>query len=282
MAGTLQLAWESAGKSIRSFSWREYAALAPLLAVQLLYLILGLNLGTALGMGTSGVVSRAIAGPASLDYPVFLELLPLTFSYVETVTFVLGGAIAIPMLVAAVLESGAKTAGPWRGRIRAAIVPTLLALGGAYALTYLWQQLDGAFVQSFARGLMGGGLSGALGSWILSAAVSLAITTFVVYVPVAAVAEDVSGRKALARGLDIGRRLFGPTFLFVFLLSIPALLLQFSVQFMGTMLTLRTRPENIAYALIAYAVLSSLATYFVWGTAARVHRGLAAANGGIA
>ncbi|HSQ59216.1 MAG TPA: hypothetical protein VLT84_02090 [Acidobacteriota bacterium] len=281
MAGAYELAWESAGKSIRSFSVKEYMPLAPLLVVVLLYLILGLNLGTALGMATAGIVSRAIAGPSSIEYPTFLQLLPLTFSYVETIVFVLGGAIALPLLVAIVLERHAKGPGPWRGRVRAAIVPTLLALGATYALTYFWQKLAGPYVLPFVRGLAGGGVPGALASWMLGALVSLAITTLVVYVPVVAVADGGAAAKILRRGVDLGRRFFGPTFLFVFLLSLPALLFQFTVQFLGPLLTTRTRPENIAYALIGYAVLSSLATYFVWNAATRVHRGLAASNGGI-
>jgi hypothetical protein len=261
-----------AREAFRSFSWRQYAPLAPILAAQFLFLLLGLNMGSAWGMATAGAFASSFVGETALNYPGSLQLLPVSFSYFETVTFVLGGAVAIPFVVARVLdgiEPSREAAARRRARIRPAILATLVALGAAYGLILLWQGTGAAWIRGLIGFLLRDGLAAAVLNGFVSSAIAFAFLTLFVYVPVAAIAADAGPVGALRGGLVQGLRLFFGTYVFVFAFSFPALLVQLIVQLGGEWIAFRTRPENIAYLLFLHAALSSLAGYFVWSTATR-------------
>ena len=266
--------WKCMLDALRSFSWRGYLPLLPILGVQWLFLFLGLNLGQVWGMATAGTIAGWIVGPATFQYPAFLEVLPLTFSYVETVTFVLGGAFALPMIVSAVWSTCAGGAGGGEeraARLRGAYAPTLIALAASLAAAVAWQFFVVRYLPRSLAFIIGSPVQVTAMTWCLSVLVGYAITTLVIYVPVAAIEERRGLGGALREGLTLGRRYFLKTYFLVLLLSLPALIFQVVVQMGGTLLALRTRPENAAYILFAYAALSSLATYFVWDMATRIH-----------
>jgi len=274
MAGSFQIAGRCANESFRTFTWSDYSPLLFLLAAQWLYLIFGLNMGATWGMAVAGTIARAVVGDAALDYPGFMQLLPLTFSYVESATFIVIGAFAVPMVVARVLAR-IKPAGPGAGvskaRVGAAVLPTFLALLAAFLLTYAWQLYVSRGLHAFLAPIIRGGLQSATATWVVSVAVGYAITTLMIFVPVVAVSENVGPIEALRRGVGEGLQRFVTTYPFVLLLSIPALVLQLIVQIGGSILTNRTRPENLAYLLLVYVVASTVATYFVWNMATRYY-----------
>jgi len=275
MPVSFQMARESALGAIRSFSLQGYAPLSVILFVQIVYLVLGLNLGSVAGMATAGMIARWIAGPDALNYPAFLQVLPLTFSYVESVTFILLGAWALPRVAATIL-AGSDPALANRdrraARVGRAFLPTLASLLIAFAIAYGWQRI----VPFVARPVLGlfihGGLEMMTATWAVSVLVGYAITTLFVYVPVVAVANDIAPMAALSRGIRDGLSKFWVTYPMAVLFSLPALLLQMTVQTSGTFLATRTRPENIAYVLLGYAVLGSVGTYLLWSMAARLQR----------
>ena len=270
MAGSFKAASRCAKESFRSFVWSEYAPLLPLLVAQWLFLILGLNLGATWGMAVAGTVARWIVGDAAIDYPGFLELLPVTFSYVESATFIVLGAFALPVLVARVLARVKPPQGQAaRARTGGAILPTFLALLAAFLLTYAWQLFASRGLHSLVAIFVRGGLESGVVTWMVSVGVGYAIMSLLLYVPVVAVSEDVGPGGALQRGVQEGLQRFWATYPYALLLSLPALLVQLVVQIGGSLLATRTRPENIAYLLMLYVPVSTVATYFVWSMATR-------------
>lgn len=274
MGTSFKIAGRCAAQSYQAFRWGELAPLLPLLAAQWLFLILGLNLGATWGMAVAGTIARWIAGNAALDYPGFLQLLPLTFSYVESVTFIIVGAVAIPMVVSRVLAridpAAAKIASA-KGRVRAAILPTFLALLAAFLLTYAWQLFASRGLHSVLAPLIQGWIQSGTATWVVSVVVGYAITTLLIFVPVVAISEDLGPFEAFRRGVRVGVERFLTTYPFALLLSLPALLLQLVVQVGGAFISNRTRPENIAYLLLLYVVLSTVAIYLVWNMATRYY-----------
>jgi hypothetical protein len=268
------MARESAVGAIRSFSLQGYAPISVILAVQLAYLVLGLNLGTTVGMATAGAIARSIVGPDAVNYPAFLQVLPLTFSYVESVTFILLGAWALPRVAAIVLaEDGAAPAERGRGaaRVRKAFLPTLLSLLIAFLIAYGWQRMVPSVLPRMLGLFLHTDAALVTGTWVVSVLVAYAVTTIFVYVPIVAVASDVAPLAALWGGIRSGLGKFWVTFPAAVVFSLPALLLQLIVQTTGGFLATRTRPENIAYLLIGYAVLGSAGTYLLWSMATRLH-----------
>lgn len=274
MAASLRIAGRSAAEAFRTFTWGEYAPLLFLLAAQWLYLLFGLNLGAAWGMAVSGTIAHWLVGDAGIDYPGFLQILPVTFSYVESATFIVVGAFVLPFVVARVLarvKPSRAQADAMKARIRAAFLPTFLALLAGFLLTYAWQIYVSRGLHALLAPMIRGGLQSATATWIVSVFVGYAITTLLIFVPVVAVSENVGPLQALGRGVKEGWTRFATTYPFAILLSAPALLLQFVVQIGGGLLASRTRPENLAYLLLLYVVASTVATYFVWNMATRYY-----------
>jgi hypothetical protein len=275
MAASFRMAQESALRALRSVSPRSYAPLGLLLLVQVGYLLLGLDLGSTLGMATAGMLARWIAGPAAMEYPAFLQFLPVTFSYIESVTFVVIGAWALPRVAATILANSDPVLADRarrRARVGRALFPTFLGLASAFALMYIWQQI----VPHVARPILGlilhGGFEMATATWAVSVGVGYAILTLFVYVPIVAVASEIAPMEAFRRGVREGLNRFWFTLPIAILFSLPALLVQLVVQVRGSFIASRTQPENIAYLLLAYAVLGSVGTYLLWSTATRLHK----------
>jgi hypothetical protein len=264
-------------EAVQKSAWRQYAPVGVLLLVQWAYLLLGLKLDTVWGMATAGAAARAFVGPGAISYPAFYEFLPLTFSFVETATYVLGGMIAIPLVIARVGGASTSAGGPW-GAVRRAWIPTFIALAGSAAAGYLWQTVVIRFLHPILEAVGGGPLSPALATWLISALVAYALTTLILYVPVLAVQDRLGAGVALRRGIGEGLRSFGSTYAMVLLLSFPALAIQLATQLGATIITLRTRPENIVFFLMTYAFFSSLATYWVWSMATREYQGTEAGS----
>ena len=272
MAASLKIAGRSAAEAFRTFTWGEYAPLLFLLAAQWLYLVFGLNLGATWGMAVSGTIAHWLVGDAGIDYPGFMQILPVTFSYVESATFIVIGAFVLPFVVARVLSRlKPSRAASFNDRIRAAFLPTFLALLAGFLLTYAWQIYVSRGLHALVAPMIRGGLQSATATWLVSVLVGYAITTCLIFVPVVAVSENVGPLQAFQRGLKEGLTRFVTTYPFTILLSAPALLLQFVVQIGGGLLASRTRPENLAYLLLLYVVASTVATYFVWNMATRYY-----------
>ncbi|MEK7316864.1 MAG: hypothetical protein AAB011_11825 [Candidatus Eisenbacteria bacterium] len=274
MAGSFKTAGVCANAALRSFSVGEFAPLLTILAAQWLFLIGGLNLGSTWGMALAGSVAQRLVGDAAIDYPGFLELLPLTFSYVESVTFIVLGAMALPSLTSRVLVRLKPSLGDsptWAGRVRSAIVPTFLALLMAFVLTYVWQLFVAQNLHRIVGALVQGQVPSSVVTWLVSVAIGYAITTIFIYVPVVAVSQSIGAIKAVRLGVTEGFDKFPTTYLFVLLLSLPALAIQLIVQIGGPLIASGTRPENIAYLLIFYALVSTVATYFVWNMVTRYY-----------
>jgi hypothetical protein len=273
MAVSFRVARESARASFRSFSWRNYLPLFAVLVVQALYLVLGLDLGWSVAMGTVGAVSRLIAGDSSVDYPTFLELLPLTFSYVEAVTFVILGAFALPWVVVRTMERLQAKGSPTihADAARRAALPTFLALAAAFVLTFLFQQILLAYIRPGLGLFVRGAAENLLLSWAIGVLATFAISALFAYVPIVAVLEKQSPMKAVTAGVAEGRKRFLATYAFLLLFSLPATLVQLALQAGGVLVAGRTRPENVAWILLVYAILGSLATYYVWTMATRFY-----------
>ncbi len=275
MAVSFRVAVESARGAFRSFSWRIYLPLFAVLVVQALYLVLGLDLGRSAAMAIVGTISQLIAGESSVAYPAFLELLPLTFSYVEAITFVVLGAIALPLVVVRTLEQitvppsdvVVDTESP-----RRAALPTFLALAAGFALTFMAQQILVAYLRPAVGMVVRGAAQNLLIAWAMGVVATYAISALFAYVPIVAVLEKAPPLKALTKGIAEGRKRFLPTFAFLLLFSLPATFVQLALQAGGVLVAARTRPENIALILLAYAVFGSLATYYVWTMATRFYR----------
>ncbi len=274
MAGSFKTAGICANAAFRSFSFSECAPLLTILAAQWIFLVGGLNLGTAWGMAIAGSVAQGLVGEAAIEYPGFLELLPLTFSYVESVTFIVLGAMALPYLTSHVLVRLKPSLGAsptWARRVRSAMIPTFLALAIAFLLTYVWQLFVARNLLRIVAALVQGGVSRSVVTWLVSVAIGYAITTILIYVPVIAVSKSVGAIQAVRLGVTEGFDRFATTYPFVLLLSLPALAIQLVVQVGGPLIVRGTRPENIAYLLIFYALVSTVATYFVWSMVTRYY-----------
>jgi hypothetical protein len=275
MAVSFRVAVDSARSAYRSFSWSNYSPLFAVLVVQALYLVLGLDLGWSVAMATVGTISRLIAGESSVAYPAFLELLPLTFSYVEAVTFVLLGAVALPWVVARTvgrLDTAKGGAALDPDATRRAILPTFLALAAGFVLTWLAQQAVVSYVRPGIAIVVRGAAQNLILAWAAGMLATYAISALFAYVPIVAVLERRRPMEALTVGIAEGRKRFLPTYLFLLLFSLPATFVQLALQAGGVLVAARTRPENIAVLLLVYAVLGSLATYFVWTMATRFYR----------
>ena len=269
MTVNVRMARESIGEAIRSFSLASYGPIFVLLGAQILYLLLGLNLGSALGMATAGLASRLIAGPDSISYPGFFHLLPVTYSFVESITFVLIGAWALPVLAAGILP--ARSPAERKAGARRGFLPTFLALALVTLLAYFWQRIEPSTVGPLVGVIARGEFPRAVVTWTVGVIVVYALTTLVVYVPIVAVRPGTGAVEALRGGIGRGFARFWVTYPMAILFSLPALLLQLTLSLLGSFIANRTRPENVAYLLIGYAILSSLGIYLLWGAATRLH-----------
>ena len=259
-------------EAARDFQLREYAPFGWILGVQFLFLLLALNLGTTIGMGTAGAAVKLFAGDAPLHYPTFFLYLPNAASWLELIMYFFVGAYLIPLSIARIqAPMDPDLQGPGlMARVNRAWLPTLVAGLFTIALLAGWQWLFNTALVPFIRASFPG-LQATAAIWGGSLAVSYCLSALFLYVPILALQPDTSLVKALREGIREGLRLFKWTVLYVLIFALPALPFLMAVQLGTSFLATRMRPEMIAAVLAIYATLISLATYLTYAAAARLH-----------
>lgn len=269
----LREARSSAAEALREFRWFEYRPFAWIMAVQVLFLLLASNLGTSWGMAGAGWLMR-LTREAGVHYPSSFVVLPLAFSYLESLLFTTLGSFLIPLSLVRILAPmdgstgrGAKAI----GRAAAAIPATFLSLFLNVAALLAWQWIyprgPGRWIHhnlaGFAADLVG---------WLVSILVSFMVAAILIYVPVRAVSRGSRFSDAFPGGVREGLGSFGPTLFIMLAFAWPALILLAPVQLLTVAIVSKFRPEVVAVLLGAAAVLSSLVNYCIYSAVARFHR----------
>lgn len=231
-----------------------------------------MNLGTAWGMAVAGGVLRLLGrSEAVIHYPTVFVLLPSLATVVEWSLYTVAGSVLVPAMLIRIegFVEGGSTPDAGR-RIRRAILPTLVAGALSVALLGVW---DWALTQAVAPSLQSRfpGAQGLLGSWAVGVAVSIVVTAAFVYVPIRAIRPNEPLGAALLGGIRDGLRLLWPTFGIILVCSLPALLVAAGAQVNPSVIVRKMRPELVAYLLMAYACLTSIATYLIYAAASRLH-----------
>jgi hypothetical protein len=266
-----QSAWDCVRESLHDFRLFEWAPFGWILLFQALFLLAILNLGSAWGMviggGVAGLVGR---GEQIVHYPTVFIFLPALSSIVEWFLYVVVGSVLIPIAllrIAAPMESDEST--DWRARVRRAALPTLLAGLMNVGLLQLWDwTLSRAVVPAIQSQIPG--LAGTLAPWLIGATVSYALAAPFLYVPIRAIRRDATFASALFGGLKEGVRLFWPTLLVILICSWPAFLVLAGAQVNPAVIVRKMRPELVGYLLLAYAVITSFASYLIYASASRL------------
>jgi predicted neutral ceramidase superfamily lipid hydrolase len=100
--------------------------------------------------------------------------------------------------------------------------------------------------------------------------VSYALAAPFLYVPIRAIRRDATFASALFGGLKEGVRLFWPTLLVILICSWPAFLVLAGAQVNPAVIVRKMRPELVGYLLLAYAVITSFASYLIYASASRL------------
>ena len=273
MHRNFRVARACAVEAARDFQWREYAPFGWILGVQLLFLLLTLNLGSIIGMGTAGAAVRLIVGDGPVHYPSFFLFLPTATSWLELFLYTIPGAVLIPLAIAKIrepMDPELQQGGGIAARVRRAWPPVLVAGLLTIGLLFLWQWL---FNQAFVPLLRGSfpGFRGNLLIWILSLLGSYSLSALFLYVPIVAVRPQGPMWGALKDGIAEGVRLFKWTILYVFLFSLAALPFLMVMQLTAGFVAERMRPEMIVIVIALYSILISLGTYLTYAAASRLH-----------
>ena len=276
MAKEIRTIRAAALEALGSFRWREFAPFGWLLAVELVVLFLGMNLGTAWGMATVGWLTERIAGDAPLHYPDFYAFLPTLITNMEAVLFALPGCFLIPLAVIRVLrpiDPASFPPGTTGSRVRQAAIPVLVGALACEVLIVGWQwALHQRAVIGAIRSVARGGIPGAAAVAIIGLLVGYAIWTLFVYIPAAAVQPGRKPGVALRDGIREAASNFFPTYLVVIGLSLPAAAILLVLQVMGSFLVRQIRPEIVAVLIGMYVVFSMLATFFIYAAGARFYQ----------
>lgn len=273
MAREIRTVRAAALEALGSFRFHEFAPFAWILLAELVVLTLGMNLGTAWGMGTVGWLSDRMAGDKTLHYPIFYAFLPTLMTNVEAVLYALAGSVLIPLALTRVLRPVDPASFPVAStgsRLRQAFVTVLVAALLSEALILGWQYLlNQPAVLKGIRSVMRGGFAGQIGVTLIGMLVGYAIWTLFVFVPVSAIQPGRGFGRAFGGGLREGLANFLPAYLIVIGLSLPAAAILLVLQVMGSFLVTQIRPEIIGVLIGLYAILSMLATFFIYSAAAR-------------
>lgn len=273
MQRNFRIARACAREAVRDFHWHEYSPFAWILGVQILFFLLALNLDTPMGMALVGGLTRMIHGDGPLHYPVFFKDLPYVSAIVELFLYSIPGSVLIPLALirimepmdASLLQKEAATA-----RLRRAFLPTFVAALLNVGILYVWQWLINVGPAPLFRASLPG-FTGVLVIWIVSVLGAYALTAILIYVPIAAVRPQTTFMTAMKDGLSEGRELFGFTVFLLIAFALPALPFLLLTQLKAAFIIDRLRPELVAFALALYCLLISIATYFTYGAAARLH-----------
>lgn len=259
-------------EAARDFQWREYAPLAWILGVQLLFLLLALNVGTLFGMATVGAVMRLISGDAPLHYPTFFLYLPNAASWLELVLYTVAGAFLIPLAIARIqapMDPELEGAG-LKARLKRAWPPTLVSLILMALLLWAWQWIFNQALVPLIRASLPQIQSAAL-IWGVSMLGSYSLSALFLYVPVVALHPGSTFMGSLKEGIREGLRLFKWTILYVLIFALPAMPFLMVMQLGMSFIAERMRPEMVVVLIGLYATLISLATYLTYAAAARLH-----------
>jgi hypothetical protein len=272
MKRTFRVARSCALEALRDFHWHEYAPFGWMLAAQLLFLVLAMNLGTVVGMATAGGLSRLVGAEQQLHYPRFFLFLPNLVSIVEAFLYTIPGSILIPLSLIRVLAPMEHASAKGRNvlhRVRRAILPTLIAFLAAVGLLLGWQWVLSAWLGPAIQGAIP--IQGTATVWGVSILGAYLISAVFLYVPIAAISPDSRPGAALADGFREGLSLIGFSLFFILAFSWPALPLLMFVQLGASFISDKLRPEVIGILLGLYAAIVSVASYFTYAAAARLH-----------
>lgn len=273
MAREIRTIRAAALEALGSFRFHEFAPFAWILAAELLVLVLAMNLGTAWGMGSAGWLSDRLAGDRVLHYPVFYAFLPTLMTNVEAVLYAFAGSVLIPLALIRVLRPLDPVRFPAAAtgeRLKQAFFAVLVAAVLCEALILGWQSvLNQPAVLKGIRTVFRGGFAGSIGVTLIGMLVGYAIWALFVYIPVTAVQPGRGFASSFGDGIREGVTNFFPTYLVVIGLSLPAAAILLVLQVMGSFLVTQIRPEIIGVLIGLYAILSMLATFFIYSAAAR-------------
>jgi len=273
MQRNFRIARACAREAVRDFHWHEYSPFAWILGVQLLFFLLALNLDTPMGMAIAGGLTRMIHGKNMLHYPAYFLDLPFVSAVVELILYSLPGSVLIPLALIRIMEPMDPTltrGEAVKARLRRAFLPTLVAAALNVVILYAWQWLVNVGPAPLFRASLPG-FQGIILVWLVSVLGAYALTAILIYIPIAAVRPRTTFMAALKDGLSEGRELFGYTVFLLVAFALPALPFLMITQLKAAFIAERLRPELIAFALALYSTLISIATYFTYGAAARLH-----------
>lgn len=268
-----RVAWASVMSAARGFHWGEYAPFGWILAAQAVFLILAVRLDTPLSMATVGALAGAVLGDAPLHYPDFYLHLPSLATLVDAFLYTVPGSVLIPLSLIRMqrrLEpevSGAPSTGAW---LKRAAPPTLAAWLVQAGLYVAWDAVVEAFSSHRLNATMPGE-SGFLVAWALNVLGAYAISAIFIYVPIVAVRDPGTFSQTIRDGLAEGFALFRHTWLFILVLSLPALPFLLLAQLQAAAIVNRLQPELIVLLLAIYAAVGSIASYLIFGAARRLH-----------
>ncbi|MGH7680808.1 MAG: hypothetical protein ACRENN_02355 [Candidatus Eiseniibacteriota bacterium] len=257
----------------RGFRWAEYAPFGWILGAQAVFLILAVRLDTALSMATVGALAGGLLGDAPLHYPDFFLHLPTLATLVDAFLYTIPGSILIPLSLIRMqrhLEPevlGNMATKPW---LRRAVPPTLFAWLVQAALFAAWDALVEAFSSHRLIAAMPGE-SGFITAWTLNVLGAYAISAIFLYVPIVAVRDEGTFSQTIRDGLVEGLSVFRHTWLFIVVLSLPALPFLLLAELQAAVIVNRLQPELVALLLAIYAAVVSVASYLIFGTARRFH-----------
>jgi hypothetical protein len=116
------------------------------------------------------------------------------------------------------------------------------------------------------------GPGGDFATWLFVILGGYLAFSLLLYVPVAAVQARTNPVRAFGRGLRFGLRAIGWTLLFTLIFGVPAIAVQYVLEQNAAVLVTKMAPEIVAGLLALYAILTSIATYLTYATAARLYR----------
>ena len=270
---TVSTAVSCAREAVQDFRLYEYLPFGFILAAQLLFLFLTVNLGTTWGMATAGWVAIQSGGDRVVHYPEFFIFLPNLAALVEAILYTLAGSFLIPLAIARIMEPtdpALQTPGTVMARVKRAVPPVLVGALLSTALLAGWQYVLPKGPGLLIRNFVSGGPLGETVFWLTGMLVAYAVSACFLCIPVIAVQDGRGFAHSLITGFKRSLAVFPFSYSFVVLFSAPALLTLYVAQVFGRELVTQMRPEVAAVLLCAYVILINLGTYFLYGATTRL------------
>jgi len=262
-----------AREAVQEFSIREYAPFGVILAAQLLFLILALNLGAPWGMATAGWLAMLVGGAPVTHYPGFFLFLPNLASVVEAFLYTIPGSILVPLSIVRILEPvdpALRAPGAAAARVKGAALPVLVAALASAGLFAAWQALSPKGPGPFIHSVAGGGTAGDSANWVVSILIAYAFSACFLCVAIVAVKDPGGFGPTLVKGVKRSLQLIFFTYFFALLFSSPGLFLLYVTQVFGGQLVRQLRPEVMVVLLVAYIVLINVGSYLLYAATTRL------------